>query len=179
MTDAVEAYLANQPEEARNRLQTLRSMVHTQSERAVEAMNYGLIGYKLNGHPLIYFGGFTQHIGLYATPVGHEAFASEFANYQKGKGSVRLPLSEPLPVELIERVIAHRINTVGDLLPAIGGPATRALATVGVTRMSQLSDYSATQLLALHGVGPKAVRVLREAGAPLRDTGPSTRSGTP
>lgn len=165
----IAAYLARFPDETRSRLETLRKMVRERSPQAAEAMSYGLIGYKLNGHPLIYFGGFTHHVGLYATPVGHEAFAAEFAKYKQGKGSVQFPHAEPLPLDLIARVIAHRVATVGEELPSIGRPATSALAEIGVTRLSELAQYSEQELLALHGVGPKAIRLLREAGAALRE----------
>lgn len=53
-------------------------------------------------------------------------------------------------------------------LPKIGGPATRALETIGVTQLSQLAAYSERELLALHGFGPKALRLLSEAGAKFR-----------
>src|SRR5690606_37855524 len=108
----------------------------------------------LNGHPLIYFGGFTHHIGLYATPVGHEAFIEEFAQYKQGKGSVRFPLSESLPLELIHRVIAHRVMAVTEEIPLIGAPATRALFARGITKASDLAQYTENELLELHGVGP-------------------------
>ncbi len=166
--DEVVEYVNSFPGETRARLETLRAMVRERCPRAVESVSYGLIGYKLGGHPLIYVGGFKNHIGLYATPVGHEAFAAEFAKYTQGKGSVQFPLSDPLPTELIERVIAHRVETVSEELPSIGRPATSALAAIGVTKASQLADYSEQQLLALHGVGPKAIRLLREAGVCLR-----------
>jgi predicted flap endonuclease-1-like 5' DNA nuclease len=45
----------------------------------------------------------------------------------------------------------------------IGAPATRALAAAGYTRLSRLAGVSEEELKALHGVGPKALRVLREA----------------
>ncbi len=45
----------------------------------------------------------------------------------------------------------------------IGRPALRALTAAGVTRLSQIAAFSDADLLALHGVGPKAVRVLRKA----------------
>jgi predicted flap endonuclease-1-like 5' DNA nuclease len=48
-------------------------------------------------------------------------------------------------------------------LPKIGNPATRALATIGITRLDQLPAYSAKEILALHGMGPKGIRILREA----------------
>jgi hypothetical protein len=50
-----------------------------------------------------------------------------------------------------------------DDLPSIGAPAARALASIGVTRLSQLVDYSEDELLALHGFGPKALRILNDA----------------
>ena len=48
-------------------------------------------------------------------------------------------------------------------LPFIGGPARDALEVAGVTRLDQLPAWTEKELLALHGVGPKAVRMLREA----------------
>lgn len=48
-------------------------------------------------------------------------------------------------------------------LPSIGQPATRALAAVGITTLEQVATWSRRELLALHGVGPKAVRILDEA----------------
>ncbi len=50
-----------------------------------------------------------------------------------------------------------------DDLPRIGAPATRALATIGIARLSQLNGVSEANLAQLHGVGPKAIRILREA----------------
>ena len=49
-----------------------------------------------------------------------------------------------------------------DSLPTTSNPATRALAEIGVTRLSQLKDHTEAELLALHGFGPKALRILRE-----------------
>lgn len=48
-------------------------------------------------------------------------------------------------------------------LPRIGKPATRALLEAGVVTLAQVSTFSEAQLLAMHGVGPKAVGILREA----------------
>ncbi len=49
--------------------------------------------------------------------------------------------------------------------PAIGRTATHALASAGLTRWDQLTAVRTADLLALHGVGPKAVRLLREGMA--------------
>jgi hypothetical protein len=56
-------------------------------------------------------------------------------------------------------------GAVGDLPKAIGAPATRALASAGITTLAQVAALSEAELLAMHGVGPKAVRLLKEAGA--------------
>ena len=45
----------------------------------------------------------------------------------------------------------------------IGNPARSALAEAGITRLGQLTKISEKELLKLHGVGPKAIRLLREA----------------
>lgn len=92
----------------RKRLIALRELIRQEVPEAEESISYGLVGYKLGGKPLVYFGGFAKHIGFYATPNGHEAFAEEFAKYKQGKGSVQFPLSEELPVELIRRVVRYR-----------------------------------------------------------------------
>ncbi len=62
----------------------------------------------------------------------------------------------------------HRAMATGSDRPetefprAIGAPATRALAAAGYTRFDQLDGVAAAELAALHGVGPKALRVLGE-----------------
>ncbi|MGD9705931.1 MAG: helix-hairpin-helix domain-containing protein [Acidimicrobiia bacterium] len=58
-------------------------------------------------------------------------------------------------------------------LPMIGAPATRALASIGVTSIGDLVNYSKAELLALHGFGPKALRMLSET---LADAGLSLRA---
>lgn len=105
---AVDDYLSKFDGEAKARLFAIREIVRTQAPDAVEGLAYGLVGYKLRGKPLVYFGGFTYHTGFYATPNGHEAFADEFSKYKQGKGSVQFPLSKPLPLDLIRRVVQYR-----------------------------------------------------------------------
>lgn len=56
-------------------------------------------------------------------------------------------------------------NDKHDLPKSIGKPALRALYAAGITRLKQAAKLSDKQLLALHGVGPKAVRILREQKA--------------
>lgn len=106
----VDQYIIQFDSDAKDRLIVLRDMVHQMVPEADESISYGLIAYKLRGKPLVYFGGFASHIGLYATPNGHEAFTADFADYKQGKGSVQFPFDRPLPTALIKRVIKHRVH---------------------------------------------------------------------
>jgi uncharacterized protein YdhG (YjbR/CyaY superfamily) len=110
---AVEAYLDGFDGEVLARLERVRTIVGEEAPDAVEGLAYGLIGWKLRKKPLIYTGGFARHIGLYATPEGHEAFAEELSHYKQGKGSVQLPLTEPLPEDLVRRIVAFRAESIG------------------------------------------------------------------
>lgn len=104
----VDDYINQFDDETKQRLRQMRDIVTSEVPAAEEGIMYGLVGYKLNEKPLVYFGGFTNHIGLYATPTGHEAFTEEFAAYKQGKGSVQFPLDQPLPTALIRRVVQYR-----------------------------------------------------------------------
>ena len=61
-----------------------------------------------------------------------------------------------------------------DALPKIGAPATRALASIGITRLSQLASHRTEELRALHGLGPRAIKLLQDA---TNDQGLSFRNG--
>ena len=104
----VDRYIAQFDGEIRRRLETVREIIVRAAPDAIEKMSYGIVGYKRNGMPLVYFGGFAKHIGFYATPQGHEAFRDELSLYKEGKGSVQFPLTQPLPTELIERMVEFK-----------------------------------------------------------------------
>ena len=110
-TGNVDKYLQKFEGEARARLDQIREVILTEAPDALESISYGLVGYKLDGKPLVYFGGFEHHTGFYATPNGHEAFKDDFAKYKQGKGSVQFPLDQPLPLGLIKRVVRFRLKS--------------------------------------------------------------------
>jgi uncharacterized protein YdhG (YjbR/CyaY superfamily) len=66
--------------------------------------------YKTNKKPLLYFAGFKKHIGLYATPSGHSKFEKALSKYKQGKGSVQFPLDQPIPYDLIEKIVKFRVR---------------------------------------------------------------------
>lgn len=103
-----EQYIDQYDGETKARLQALRQLIREEVPEADEGMMYGLVGYKLHKKPLVYFGGFAHHIGFYATPQAHESFTDDLSRYKQGKGSVQFPLDEPLPLELIRRMVKYK-----------------------------------------------------------------------
>ena len=108
----VDDYLGRFSGEVRDRLDTMRSVITSSAPDAVESMAYGMPAYKLDGKPLVYFAGYDKHVGFYATPNGHEAFAEEFSGYTQGKGSVQFPHAQPLPTDLVRRVVEFRVDAI-------------------------------------------------------------------
>lgn len=108
----IDAYLAQFNGEPLSRLNNLRRLTKELVPEAVESYSYGLIGFKYRGKPLVYYGAFAHHIGFYATPNGHEAFADEFSRYKQGKGSVQFPLDQDLPLDLVKRVVKYRVESI-------------------------------------------------------------------
>lgn len=109
---SVDAYLSNFRGETLARLAVMRRMIFDILPTVEESMAYGMPAYKRHGKPLVYFAGYENHIGFYATPNGHEAFKAEFAKYKQGKGSVQFPHDKPLPLELVKRVVKFRVEHV-------------------------------------------------------------------
>ncbi len=108
----VDAYLAGFSGEARAALDELRALLREAVPGASETMSYGIPTLDLHGRHVLHFAGYARHVGLYPTPSGMAAFDAELAHYVHGKGSVRFPLGEPLPADLIRRVAAFRLDEV-------------------------------------------------------------------
>jgi len=105
----VDDYIAGYSEEIKEILDRIRSIIREASPDAVESIAYGIPAYKLNKKPLVYFAAFKNHIGFYATPTGHIAFAKELSAYKQGKGSVQFPLNSPIPYDIISQIVAFRV----------------------------------------------------------------------
>ncbi len=103
----VDEYIALYPKDIATRLKTLRRLVRDIAPKAEESISYGMPAYKLQG-PLAYFAAFEKHIGFY--PISTEAFKKELSKYKIGKGSVQFPLTEPLPLPLIQKMVKYRMK---------------------------------------------------------------------
>ena len=106
----VDKYIVNFSVEVREIMIRIREIIREEAPDAVEGFAYGMPSYKTNGKPLVYFAGYKSHLGFYAPPTGHEQFAKELSVYKQGKGSVQFPLDQPIPYDLIRRIVAFRVQ---------------------------------------------------------------------
>jgi uncharacterized protein YdhG (YjbR/CyaY superfamily) len=108
---SVDDYIAAQPEAAQRILGAVRKTIRKALPEAEEVISYQIPAYKLHGGAVLYFAGWKQHYSLY--PAGErlvEAFQPELASYTVNKSTIRFPLSEPVPVKLIERIAKFRAS---------------------------------------------------------------------
>jgi len=105
----IDEYIATFPPETQDLLEQVRKAIHEAAPEAEETIGYAMPAFKLNGD-LVYFAGYKRHIGFYATPNGHEAFKDDLSVYKTGKGSVQFPLNQPMPLDLIKRIVAFRVK---------------------------------------------------------------------
>ncbi len=106
----VDTYIAGFPKDVQTILERVRATIKKAASEAEETISYGMPAFKLNGKPLVYFGGFKNHIGFYAMPTGHAKFDKELSGYKQGKGSVQFPLDEPPPLDLITKIVKFRVR---------------------------------------------------------------------
>jgi uncharacterized protein YdhG (YjbR/CyaY superfamily) len=110
---SVNEYIASQPRPVQAILQRVRSTIRKAVPAAEEGISYQIPAYKLNGKPVLFFAGWKQHYSLYpASARLVEEFKDELASYELSKGTIRLPLSEPVPVDLIGRLAKFRAKEV-------------------------------------------------------------------
>jgi uncharacterized protein YdhG (YjbR/CyaY superfamily) len=105
----IDDYIASFPPETRIILNRLRETIRKAAPEAKETINYGIPTFTLKGN-LVHFAGFKNHIGFYPTPSGIEAFKKELSVYEGAKGSVKFPVSEILPFDLVGRIVEFRVK---------------------------------------------------------------------
>jgi uncharacterized protein YdhG (YjbR/CyaY superfamily) len=108
---SIDDYIDAQPEASKPVLQRVRSILRKALPAAEEAISYGIPAYKLHGAVVLYFAGWKQHYSLY--PAGDRlvaAFKDELAPYKISKGTIRFPLSQPVPAKLIEQIAKFRAD---------------------------------------------------------------------
>ena len=102
-------YIAGFPKETQEILEKIRTTIRQAAPDAEETISYQIPTFTLKGN-LVHFAAYRKHIGFYPTSTGIEKFKDELAAYEGAKGSVRFPLDEPIPYDLISRIVAFRVK---------------------------------------------------------------------
>ncbi len=109
-SSTIDEYIQNFPKDVQGILEKMRQTIRKAAPGAVEAISYQMPTFKLNGKNLVHFAAFQKHIGFYPIPSGIEAFKKELSPYKQGKGSVQFPLDEPIPYDLVEKIVKYRVK---------------------------------------------------------------------
>jgi uncharacterized protein YdhG (YjbR/CyaY superfamily) len=116
----VDGYLAALPPDARAVIDGLRRTIHDAVPGATERISYAMPTSVLDGLPLVHVAAWRGHIGIYPLPELSGPLAEEVAPYRGAKDALRLPLRDPMPYELVGRVVAVLV----DRRPPAGEPET-------------------------------------------------------
>lgn len=106
----IDEYIATFPQNIQDILEDVRKAIRDSAPDAQEAITYGVPTFKLNGN-LVHFAAYKKHLGFY--PAGSsaiEAFKTELSNYSLSKGTIRFPLDEPIPLELVKKIVKFRVK---------------------------------------------------------------------
>ncbi len=105
----IDEYIAGFPEDVQLVMQKMRQVIHEAAPGATEKISYQIPCFYLNGN-LVWFAGYSHHIGFYPRGSGIEAFKTELAGYKVSKGTVQFPLNKPIPYDIITKIVKYRVS---------------------------------------------------------------------
>jgi len=106
---SVKEYIASFPEQTQKGLEEVRAVIKSVAPDAVENISYQIAAFKVNGKNFVSIAGWKEHISIYPIPAGSKAFNKQIAKYASGRGTLKFPLNEPLPLKLIEKAIKYKL----------------------------------------------------------------------
>ena len=113
VTDQVRKYLAAVPAAARGELKKIRAAIRAAAPGATENFSYGIPGFRFNGKPLIWYAAWKHHTSLYPlTAVSKAAVGTQIAKYKTSKGTIQFPLDEPVPLNVVKRIVKARVAEI-------------------------------------------------------------------
>jgi uncharacterized protein YdhG (YjbR/CyaY superfamily) len=104
---SIDEYIAAFPADIQALLQTMRATIRAAAPNAEERISYQMPAFALHGN-LVYFAALKNHIGFYPTGSGVAAFQGELSSYEHSKGAIKFTLGQPLPLDLISRIVKFR-----------------------------------------------------------------------
>jgi uncharacterized protein YdhG (YjbR/CyaY superfamily) len=109
----VDGYIAAAPKEKQATLTKLRKAIKAAAPQATESPSYGIVGYKLQRKPVIYFGYWKAHYAIYG--LGNNvtaAHAADLKEYLQSKGTIQFPADKPLPYRLVTKMVKARVAEI-------------------------------------------------------------------
>lgn len=105
----IDEYIAGFPDDVQRTLKKIRSMIKKTAPDAQEAIKYQMPTFTLKGN-LLSFAAYKNHIGFYPAPAGDKKFRKELSVYRAAKSTVRFPLDERIPFDLISKIVKFRVK---------------------------------------------------------------------
>ncbi len=105
----VDEYIAQFSPELQRILSEIRATIRAAAPQAEERISYNMPGYFLNVW-LVWFAANRRFIGFYPVTAGMQAFADEWAAYRGTKSSLHFPLNQPMPYDLIRKIVRLRVE---------------------------------------------------------------------
>jgi uncharacterized protein YdhG (YjbR/CyaY superfamily) len=113
---SVDQYMDNLSAPARQQLELIRKTLHDAAPGAKELIHYQMPALEFNGKVFIYFAAFKDHYHITLPKAGKvfEAFKDEFSSLDISKSTIRLPKNKPVPLNLLKRIAAFRVNELSN-----------------------------------------------------------------
>jgi uncharacterized protein YdhG (YjbR/CyaY superfamily) len=108
--ETIDEYIATFPSNIRDILEELRQIIRESAPKSEETISYGIPTFDLNGKHLVHFAAYKNHIGFYPTSSGITRFKKELSPYELSRGTVRFPINEPIPFDLIRKIVKYRVK---------------------------------------------------------------------
>lgn len=105
----IDEYIKTFPKDIQKILGTVRQIIKKSAPTAVEAINYQIPTFKLNGN-LVHFAAFKNHIGFYPGSEAIKVFKREIVSYKSSKGAIQFPIDKPIPLALIHKIVKLRVK---------------------------------------------------------------------
>jgi uncharacterized protein YdhG (YjbR/CyaY superfamily) len=102
-------YIANCPDFTQDKLKELRAAIKKAAPESEEKISYQMPAFAFHGI-LVYYAAYKNHIGFYPTASGIEIFKTELSGFKFSKGAIQFPIDEPLPLELISKIVKFRVK---------------------------------------------------------------------
>ena len=107
---SVDEYIAEFPANIREILENIRRVIKESAPGAEESISYGVPGFRLDNHLLVWFAAFKDHFSFFPTASGVDTFKDKLKGFKTSKGTIQFSLDKPIPYDLIKEITEFRIK---------------------------------------------------------------------